>query len=103
VNAGEFAGIFAVTNVEVVMPDPFAYTIAQVCDRACIGRTSLYAAIAAGDLVARKRGRRTFVLAEDLWRWLNTAPTMVSAPHTLLPQAVTARADVDDGHDHTAA
>jgi hypothetical protein len=101
VNAGEFAGIFAVTNVEVVMPDPLAYTIAQVCDRACIGRTSLYAAIAAGDLVARKRGRRTFILAEDLWRWLSTAPAMVSAPHTLLQQAVTARSVIDD--DRTAA
>jgi excisionase family DNA binding protein len=70
-----------VNNVEVVMNNPVAFTIAEVCDRACIGRTSLYAAIASGDLVARKRGRRTLILAEDLCRWLNATPIKVLA-HT---------------------
>ena len=61
------------------MNGPVAYTIAEVCDRACIGRTSLYAAIASGDLVARKRGRRTFILEEDLANWLKAAPAKVPA------------------------
>jgi hypothetical protein len=61
------------------MSEPVAYTIAEVCDRACIGRTSLYAAIASGELIARKRGRRTFILAKDFANWLNATPAKVPA------------------------
>jgi len=35
-------------------------------------RTFLYGEINAGRLGARKRGRRTLILAEDLDRWLKT-------------------------------
>ena len=41
--------------------------------------TSLYEAIAAGRLVARKRGRRTIILAEDLRKWLDAMPAVVPA------------------------
>ena len=61
------------------MTDPLAFTITEACNRASVGRTSLYSAIASGDLVARKRGRRTLILAEDLWKWLNATPAKVPA------------------------
>jgi excisionase family DNA binding protein len=59
------------------MTDLLAFTIAEACSRASASRTSLYAAIASGDLVARKRGRRTLILAEDLSKWLNATPAKV--------------------------
>jgi hypothetical protein len=43
-----------------------------------IGRTSLYAAIKAGGLVARKCGKRTIILQSDLINWLNSLPTSVA-------------------------
>jgi hypothetical protein len=48
-----------------------AYRIADVCKVTGLGRTSIYAAIKSGDLVARKWNRCTIVLGEDLARFLN--------------------------------
>ena len=59
------------------MKDPaqrLAYSIDQLKDNVPAGRTSIYAAIARGDLVARKLGRRTVVLDEDARRWLQQLP-----------------------------
>jgi len=52
------------------MPDPLAYTIPQAAAAAATGKTGLYEAIASGQLSARKRGRRTLILAADLRAWL---------------------------------
>jgi Helix-turn-helix domain len=49
-----------------------AYTIAEACVVARAGRTAIYEAIRSGDLVARKRGRKTIILAGDLCRWVET-------------------------------
>jgi excisionase family DNA binding protein len=57
---------------------PLAYTIAEACAVARAGRTSVYEAIKAGELVARKRGRRTVVLHDDLVRWLGKLPAITS-------------------------
>jgi excisionase family DNA binding protein len=56
-----------------------ALTIPEVCEIAGISRTSLYAAIARGELAARKRGRRTLVLQDDLKQWISSLPQLVVA------------------------
>ncbi len=53
---------------------PRAFRIAEICSITGLGRTTIYAAIRAGDLIARKCGRRTIVLADDLSEWLASLP-----------------------------
>jgi hypothetical protein len=53
---------------------PRAYRIPDVCAMTALGRTSVYAAITSGQLVARKWNRCTIVLAEDLIAFLNNLP-----------------------------
>jgi excisionase family DNA binding protein len=57
------------------MNTPLAYSIAEACEIARIGRTSIYEAINSGALIARKNGRRTVILFDDLRRWLQSLPT----------------------------
>jgi hypothetical protein len=51
-----------------------AYRIPEVCARSGLGRTSIYAAIKSGALTARRYGRCTIVLAEDLASFLRNLP-----------------------------
>ena len=51
-----------------------AFRIPEVCQRSGLGRTSIFAAIRSGHLVARKWGRRTIVLQEDLANFLRNLP-----------------------------
>ena len=53
-----------------------AFSISETCEAAGQGRTSIYAAIARGELKARKAGRRTVVLPDDLKAWLESLPAI---------------------------
>ena len=49
-------------------------SIAEACSVAGIGRTTIYQAIADGKLKARKCGKRTLVLRDDLRDFLASLP-----------------------------
>ena len=65
------------------MDQPLAYTIAEACRALRIGRTKLYSLIGDGKLRARKNGRRTIIMYDDLRRLLDALPEIRSKarPH----------------------
>jgi len=64
------------------MDTPLAYSVAEACAVARIGRTALYEAIRSGQLRAVKRGRRTLFLPDDLRQWLAALPAMAPSKPT---------------------
>jgi hypothetical protein len=50
------------------------FTIKEAVAESKTSRTALYSAIGRGELVARKRGKRTLILADELHRWLEGLP-----------------------------
>lgn len=58
------------------MSTPIAYTIKEACTASRTGRTTLYGAIRRGELVARKLGKKTLILENDLRRWIEQLPTL---------------------------
>jgi excisionase family DNA binding protein len=58
------------------MESSLAYSVAEACARSGIGRTAIYDMINSGKLIARKRGRRTLILADDLRRCLELLPAL---------------------------
>jgi len=66
--------------------DKLAYSVLEVTDLAPVGRTTVFGAIRRGELPARKIGRTTMVLADDLRQWLESLP--VRTPSAESPQAL---------------
>ena len=54
--------------------EKLAYTIDQAVDQGAGSRTIVYEAINAGTLKAKKRGKRTIILAADLAQYLEALP-----------------------------
>ena len=52
-------------------------TIHEACTYSGIGKTKLYEAINSGKLKARKAGKRTLILSDDLRDYLSSLPLMV--------------------------
>jgi len=61
-------------NAPIANSYPDALSIADACEMAGVGRTTIYAAIAEGRLKARKLGRRTLILRDDLTQFLVALP-----------------------------
>ncbi|WP_459762150.1 helix-turn-helix domain-containing protein [Methylobacterium sp. CM6257] len=53
-----------------------SYGIAEAVKVSGVGRSFLYEQIKSGRLKARKLGRRTLILADDLQSWLSALPTI---------------------------
>jgi hypothetical protein len=68
-------------NPKTNTPDKgmLAHTIEAASRISTCGRTSLYEEIKAGNLKARKIGRRTIILDEDLRHWLASLPIREAA------------------------
>ena len=65
--------------METVMNSAFekhALTIHETCSCSGIGKTKIYEAINAGKLKARKAGKRTLILSDDLRDYLTSLPLM---------------------------
>ena len=58
------------------MSTQIAYTIKEACTVSRAGRTTLYGAIRRGDLIARKLGKKTLILEDELRRWIEELPTV---------------------------
>lgn len=66
---------------------PRRLTIRECCVWANVGRTHLYDLIRRGRIKARKDGRRTYILLEDVEAWLKSLPSYELAKECGSPHA----------------
>ena len=57
---------------------PKSFSIEALSSLTGLGRTTLYAEIKSGRLIARKVGRRTIVLAQDAESWMAGLPQLTT-------------------------
>jgi len=57
-------------KVEKAAPEPMAFSVDDACRASGLGKTTIYAAIRAGELEVLKVGDRTLLEPEELRRWL---------------------------------
>lgn len=62
------------TKLQSEITPPFVYSLDDLPSLTGLGRTRLYELINSGDLPARKIGRRTLVLREDVEAFLRGLP-----------------------------
>ena len=65
------------------MTDKAAFSIKEAAKKANCCRDKIYGAINAGQLKARKFGRNTIILADDLEAFLNNLPEYKPQPRTV--------------------
>ncbi|WP_419952255.1 helix-turn-helix domain-containing protein [Methylobacterium sp.] len=58
--------------------EPEALSVPEACAASGLGTTFLYAAMARGELRARKAGRRTIIMRDDLRDFLGSLPAFQS-------------------------
>jgi hypothetical protein len=63
----------------MVHSETIALTINEAVAASKLSRTELYRAFNRGDLTAKKQGRRTLILRDDLVRYLSALPNLQAA------------------------
>ena len=53
-----------------------AFTVDEFAQAASIGKTAVYEAINANELIARKRGKSTLIVLQDAVQFLQSLPTL---------------------------
>jgi hypothetical protein len=54
--------------------EPLAYSINELAAVSSFSRTEINRALAGGELIAKKRGTRRFILVDEAKRWLKSHP-----------------------------
>jgi hypothetical protein len=73
------------TDAALRLIEKHGLSINETCAVSGFGKTKIYEAISAGQLVARKFGKRTIVLQEDLSRFLTALPVTNAKPLSAPP------------------